>query len=141
MTIIRFAQPSRLSDIFDDIFSKSMEDIDKKNCDCVPAANIIESEKSFEIQMAVPGYNKKDIQIELENNVLSIFNEKGQEEGKEIKYTRREFGYGTFRRSFTLPKIVDAAKISADYKNGILSVILPKIEEAKARLSRQITVG
>ena len=54
MTIIRFAQPSRLSDIFDDIFSKSMEDIDKKNCDCVPAANIIESEKSFEIQMAVP---------------------------------------------------------------------------------------
>ncbi len=75
MTIIRFAQPRRLSDIFDDIFSKSMEDIDKKSCDCVPAANIIENENSFEIQMAVPGYSKKDIQIELENNVLSIFNE------------------------------------------------------------------
>ena len=141
MTIIRFAPPARLADIFDNMFTKSMEDIDKKNCDCVPSANIIENDKSFEIMMAVPGYNKEDIQIELENNVLSIFNDKGQDEEKEIKYTRREFGIGTFRRSFTLPRIVDAAKISADYKNGVLSVTLPRIEEAKARLSRQITVA
>ncbi len=141
MTIIRFAQPTRLADIFDDMFTKSMEDIDKKNCDCVPASNIIEAEKSFEIHMSIPGYRKEDIQIELENNVLSIYNDKRQEEEAEIKYTRREFGFGTFRRSFTIPKIVDTSKISADYNNGILIVALPKIEEAKSRLSRQITVA
>jgi HSP20 family protein len=141
MTIIRWNQPGRLSDIFDDIFTKSMEDIDKKDCDCVPAANIIETDEAFEIQIAAPGYNKSDIHVDLENNVLSVYCDKNQSEGREINYTRREFGYGTFRRAFTLPKVVDADKISADYKNGILFVKMPKREEAKSRLSREISVS
>jgi HSP20 family protein len=77
----------------------------------------------------------------LENNLLTIRCDKNQTENQEINYTRREFGFGTFRRSFTLPKIVDAEKISADYKTGILNVKLPKREEAKSRLSREIKVS
>lgn len=141
MTIIRFSAPNRLSDIFDDMFEKSREDFDKKRCDCIPASNIVETEKAFEIMIAVPGYNKEDIQVELENNLLSIFCDKDKTEGQEINYTRREFGYGTFRRSFTLPKIVDASKIAADFKDGVLKVTLPKMDEAKTRLSRQIAVS
>jgi HSP20 family protein len=141
MTIIRWSQPGRLSDIFDDIFTKSMEDIDKKDCDCVPAANIIETENAFEIHIAAPGYRKNDIHVDLENNILSVYCDKNQTEGQDIKFTRREFGYGTFRRAFTLPKVVDSDKISADYKNGILMVNMPKREEEISRLSREIKVS
>lgn len=141
MTIIRFSAPGRLSDIFDDMFEKSREGFENKRCDCNPASNIVETEKAFEIMLAVPGYNKEDIQVEIENNILSIFCDKDKNEGQETNYTRQEFGYGTFRRSFTLPKVVDASKIAADFKDGILKVTLPKIEEAKTRLSRQITVS
>lgn len=141
MTIIRWNSPGRLSDIFDDIFARSMDDIDKKDCDCVPAANIIETEKAFEIQIAVPGYKKEEIHVDLENNVLSVHCDQDQTEGQEITYTRREFGYGSFRRSFKIPKVVDTEKISADYKNGILILSLPKREEATSRLSKQIKVS
>lgn len=141
MTIIRWNSPGRLSDIFDDIFAKSMEDIDKKDCDCVPASNIVETDKTFEIQIAVPGYKKEDIQVDLENNLMSVYCDKDQAEGQEVSYTRREFARGTFRRSFKLPKIVDTDKISADYKNGVLTLSLPKRVEATSRLSKQIPVS
>lgn len=141
MTIIRWSSPARLSDIFDDIFTKSTEDIDKRNCDCVPAVNIIETEKSFEIQLAVPGYKKDDIRIDLENNLLSIYCDKNQTEGQDINFIRREYISGTFRRSFTLPKVVESDKITADYKHGILQVSLPKREEAKQKISREIKVS
>lgn len=118
-----------------------MEDIDTKECDCVPATNIIETEKAFEIQIAVPGYKKEDIKIDLENGIMSVSCDKNQTEGHEIKYTRREFGYGTFRRSFKLPKVVESEKISADYKNGILNLVLPKREESASRLSKQIKIS
>jgi len=141
MTIIRWSSPARLSDIFDEIFSKPAENIDKRDCECIPAANIIETEKSFEIQIAVPGYRKDDISIDLENSLLSIYCEKNRNEGQDINFIRREFISGTFRRSFTLPKIVESEKITADYKNGILQVLLPKKEEAKQKVSRGIEIS
>ncbi len=141
MTIIRWNAPTRLPGIFDDLFTRSMEGFEKRNNDYSPAVNIIENGNSFQIQVAVPGYEKENIQVDLENNVLSIFCEKDATEGQEISYTRQEFGFGAFRRSFTLPKIVDAEKISAEFKNGILHVSLPKRDEAKERLSRQIQVS
>jgi HSP20 family protein len=141
MTFIRWSQPARLSDIFDDIFTKSMEGIDKKNCDCIPAANIIENEDVFEIHIAAPGYSKEDVRIDLENNVLTVSCDKNKTNGQDINYIRHEFDYGTFRRAFTLPKIVDTEKIAADYTNGLLQIKLPKREESKARLSKQIAVS
>jgi HSP20 family protein len=141
MTIIRWNAPTRLPGIFDDLFTRSMENFEKRNNDYSPAVNIIENGNSFQIQVAVPGYEKENIHVDLENNVLSIFCEKDVTEGQEINYTRQEFGFGAFRRSFTLPKIVDAEKISAEFKNGILHVSLPKRDEAKERLSRQIQVS
>lgn len=141
MTIIRWANPTNYGDVFENLFARTSQQIDQKNCDCVPASNIAETETAFEIELAVAGYNKDDIQIALENNILSVFCDKDQLENKEVNYTRREFGYGTFRRSFSLPKSVDSEKIAAAYTNGILKLTLPKRETSKDRLTRQIAIS
>ncbi|MEN8225542.1 MAG: Hsp20/alpha crystallin family protein [Bacteroidota bacterium] len=99
-----------------------------------PSANIIENEKDFSIELAVPGMNKEDFSIKLEDDVLTIsVEQKEMTEGKEKNYTRREFRYDSFSRSFSLPEVVNQEKIKADYKNGVLSVTLPKSEEAKIK--------
>jgi HSP20 family protein len=92
--------------------------------------------------MAVPGLKKSDFQIELDNQVLSISTEtKEEQENQEENYTRREFGYASFKRSFTLPESVDEEKINASYSEGILNIHLPKKEEAKQRPARSIKIS
>lgn len=99
-----------------------------------PSANIIDSEKDFSIELAVPGMSKEDFNINLENEILSISVEKKETEDKEDKnFTRREFRYDGFSRSFNLPEIVNQEKIKADYKNGVLNIVLPKGDEAKIK--------
>ena len=109
----------------------------------IPAVNIEEKSDAFEVAMAVPGMKRDDFKIEVDNGVLSVASEKeAQQEAqdKEGKYTRREFRYHTFSRSFTLPEAIDAAKIAAQYTDGILAIHLPKKEPAQRQLTRQITV-
>ena len=107
----------------------------------VPAVNISEGENEFTIEVAAPGLEKKDFKIDLENDVLTIasIREDKKEETRE-NYTRREFAYCNFSRSFNLPELVDAENISATHKNGILNVTIPKKEEAKAKPARQIAI-
>ena len=105
-----------------------------------PAVNILEDEKQFTLELAAPGLKKDNFNINLENNTLTISKE-AKEEKEEVKdnYTRKEFVYNSFSRSFRLPKFILAEKIKADYKDGILKVNLPKDE--KAALTRQISVN
>ncbi len=106
-----------------------------------PAANIIDNEKDFNIELAVPGMAKDDFNINLEDDMLTISVERKEEEVKEDKnFTRREFRYDEFSRSFSLPDIVDQEKIKADYQNGVLIVMLPKSEEAKVK-GREIKIS
>jgi HSP20 family protein len=99
-----------------------------------PAANILDNEKDFTIELAVPGMSKDQFRINLEDDVLTISVERNEDEAKEEKnYTRREFRYDAFSRSFSLPEIVDQDNIKADYDNGVLSVVLPKSEEVKVK--------
>jgi HSP20 family protein len=106
-----------------------------------PMANIIDNEKDFTIELAVPGMKKDDFSIKLEDDVLSISVERKEaDEKKEKNYTRREFRYDGFCRSFSMPDIVDQEKIKADYRNGVLSVALPKSEEAKVK-GREIKIS
>ncbi len=108
----------------------------------IPAVNIKENDKNFEVEVAAPGMDKKDFKVEVENNVLTISAEK-REEKKEKKnnYSRKEFSYESFERNFTLPQnVVDADKIKAKYENGILKIEIPKKEE-KAKLSKVINIG
>jgi len=106
-----------------------------------PLVNIKQAEDKYSVEMSVPGFDKIDFNIELNQNELIISSEK--EENKEQegeKYTRKEFSYQSFRRSFTLPETVDEDNISAQYKDGVLYVDIPKREEAKPKLPKQIAV-
>jgi len=106
-----------------------------------PAANIIENEKDFNIELAVPGMSKEDFRINIEDDILSISVERIESEEKEEKnFTRREFRYDGFNRSFSLPEVVNQEKIKADYKNGVLNVMLPKGEETKIK-GREIKIS
>lgn len=137
---MRFNQNMPLTDLFENLFGNTArEPMRKQTYDCEPSTNILENGNGFELQMAIPGVRKEDVKISLEKNVLSISSEK--EMGKEdenVKYTRREFVYGTFCRSFTLPDTVEVDKINADVADGILRVKLPKKEET--RVSREIKI-
>lgn len=110
----------------------------------IPSVNIRELVDSFEVELAAPGMEKKDFKIELDGNTLSISAEKQdrQEEKDGEYFTRKEFSYQTFYRSFHLPKdVVDADKIKARYENGLLSLSIPKKEEAKQKPARLIDVN
>lgn len=109
----------------------------------VPAVNIKETENEFEIELAAPGMKKEDFKINLDHNLLTISSEhKSENESKDEKgnYTRREFNYQSFSRAFTLPETVNADKIDASYKDGVLKIHLPKKEEAKPKPVKLIEV-
>ena len=108
----------------------------------LPKVNIKETGDAYVVEMAVPGLKKSDFQIDLDNHVLSISTEmKEENEQKEDNYTRREFGYSSFKRTFTLPDSVDDSKIDAKYEDGILNIHLPKREEAKQKPARTIKIS
>ena len=121
--------PSLMDEIFND-FSKSSNTL--------PAVNIKENEASFVVEVAIPGLSKEDITINVENNILTISSEKQQESDESNeKYTRKEYSYRAFKRSFNLPKDrINAEAISANYTNGELIISLPKVEKVapKAQL-------
>jgi len=141
MTLIRWQHRNPISDMMTNFFDHDLGDFfGKRFTD--PAANIIESVDSFQLEIAAPGLVKDDFKINLENNILTIsaeIEDEKREEGK--NYSRKEFYYGSFSRSFTLPKTIDLDKIKADYDNGILKVALPKKEEAKVELKKEIKIS
>lgn len=98
----------------------------------MPAVNIIEEDDAFKVSLAVPGMKKEDFEIDIDGNMLTISCEKEEKkEEKEKKFTRKEYNYSSFSRSFTLPEGVNKEKIEAKYENGILILGLPKKDEVK----------
>lgn len=109
----------------------------------LPAVNIRENNEAFLVEMAAPGLNKEDFKVELDNEILKITSEKTTEDSNKEgeRYTRREFNYQAFQRSFHLPKsVVDESLIKAQYENGVLRVLIPKREEAKKQAVRMIAI-
>lgn len=106
-----------------------------------PAANIIDNENNFTIELAVPGMQKKDFKINIEKEILSISVEKQESTEKaEKNYSRREFRYDGFCRSFSIPETVNQDEIKADYKSGVLSIRLQKSEEVQQK-SKEIKIS
>ena len=142
MNLVKLNHPRRMSNIFDNFFENEFQN-DYRNDSCYgkPAANIMESKDEFEVSIAAPGLNKKDFKINLENNILAVSVESKEEIVDENKkYTRKEFLRNSFKRSFTIPRTVEVEKINAEYKDGILNVVLPKKAEAKIDLNKEIIV-
>jgi len=106
-----------------------------------PAVNIREDDKKYSLELAVPGIDKKDLKIEVNEDILTISMEQKQEKEEEASgYKRREFSYSSFCRSFYLPDDTNREKIDASYKDGILTIDLHKTEE-KARLSKVVKIS
>lgn len=107
----------------------------------VPAVNITESHDEYRLSIAAPGMKKEDFDISLDGNMLTISCEKEeQQEEKDQRYTRKEYNYSSFSRSFNLPDEVTREKIQAQYTEGILHLSLPKKEEARKLIARSIAV-
>lgn len=126
---------SRRNSFFDDFFTKDLMDFNRRpfaeNSLTIPSVNVKEEENGFEIQVAAPGIKKQDFKINLDRNILTISSEnksETEEVGEYRKFTRREFNYSSFSRSFTLPEQVETDRIEATYEDGILKVSVPKKE-------------
>jgi len=132
---------------WDNFFSNEMMDWNNSNFSStdttLPAVNVKENDETFEIEVAAPGMNREDFKVKLENNLLTISSEKKEEKKEENgRYSRREFSYQSFQRSFTIPEnLVEGDKISARYCEGILCITLPKKEEIKPKPAREIKIS
>ncbi len=108
----------------------------------MPAVNITEGKDDYRIEVAAPGLKKEDFKISLDNNVLNISSEKEfKNETRDENVLRREFSYSSFSRSFSLPESVNGDKIKATHNDGILSIVVPKKEEAKVKPVRDIKIS
>jgi HSP20 family protein len=107
----------------------------------VPAVNINETDKEFELELAAPGLKKNDLKVNIDRNVLTVSTEKKEEkEEKNKNFTRKEFSYHSFSRSFTLPESINQEKIDAKYADGVLKLVLPKKEEVIQK-SKEIKIA
>ncbi|MFI5218903.1 MAG: Hsp20/alpha crystallin family protein [Bacteroidia bacterium] len=128
------------SEMFNDLFD-GMLTRDFRSTS-TPAVNIIDNDENFMLEVAAPGLQKEDFKISVDNDMLSISAEKKNEVNeKNNRYTRKEFSYVSFTRSFNLPEFVDADNIAANYESGVMTLTLPKKEEAKPKPSREIKVS
>jgi len=145
MTLVRTLNPS-ISSLLEDFFNNEVGDLGRQNYSStdttLPKVNIKESDDAFMVEMAAPGMKKGDFNIQMDNNVLTIFSEKKEDsnEIEQFRYSRREFAFHSFQRVFTLPESADTQKVSAAYQDGILTITIPKKEEAKPRPPKTISV-
>jgi len=144
MTLVKFNNKANNSlmpgfnDVFDSIFNDTF--FSDRMVARVPAVNISESENNYHVELAAPGLKKEDFKLNLERNQLSISVEQsGDQQDNQKKYSKREYSYSSFVRSFTLPESADHAHIEASYTDGILRIDIAKREEAKA-VRRQIEI-
>jgi HSP20 family protein len=136
MSIVRYNTtlndyvPTTFSNLIDRFFNESLSRTGGSAYSFVPKVDIVENEKAYELHVAVPGMNKEDFKLDLNDNFLTISGErKFTKEKNENNFRSIESQFGTFSRSFSLPENVDATKINAAYNNGILEVVIPKDEK------------
>ena len=140
--------PSLLSDFFNtSLIDRDFFDLDRDFFPSrlgvnVPKANITETPKEYKLELAAPGLERKDFNIEVENHMLTISAEKEEEKNeKDGEYSRREYSFNSFSRSFTLPENVKEGDIDAKYENGVLKVSIPKAKETPAKSARKVAVS
>ncbi|WP_114941174.1 Hsp20/alpha crystallin family protein [Mucilaginibacter endophyticus] len=144
MTLVKFNNKANNSlmpgfnDVFDSIFNDTF--FNDRMITRVPAVNISESENNYHVELAAPGLKKEDFKLNLDRNQLAIAVEQQAEQNDQQKnYSKREYSYSSFVRSFTLPDSADHSQIEASYTDGILRIDIAKREEAKA-VRRQIEI-
>jgi HSP20 family protein len=134
----RSFRPFYMPNLFDDDFFPVLTN----RTSSMPAVNIREDEKNYFLDLAIPGIDKKDLKIDINEDVLTISSEtKNENEESRDGYKRKEFSYSSFCRNFFIPENVEREQIEANYKDGILSVALPKQKEEKNKITREIKIS
>jgi HSP20 family protein len=142
MSIVRFepfkdliSMQDKMNRLFEDSFLRSRDDEEiSTQGTCSPVVDIYEKKDSIVLKAEIPGLDKNDFSVTIKENILTIKGEKKQENDVEKDRLHRvERTYGSFERSFTLPKTVDQEKLEAEYRNGVLVITLPKVPEAKPK--------
>lgn len=155
MTLLKFRTPNLnvpasrplhmrpfFSDFFESFLTNDLGEKSLTESEWMPGANISENEKSFSLDLAVPGMKKEDVKISLNENVLEVSGERKEEKNvAESGYTRKEFSYGKFTRSFTLPEHADGEKISAQLEHGILKLNIPKKDTTVKNTGKEIKIS
>lgn len=142
MNLIKFSKPAyrnSFENLFDDLFKTNINDALNRNPSWnTPSTNIIQTDNGFVIELAVPGITKDDIEIKLDKDLLAISASKEEEtlEKKKVNYTKREFNYSSFSKSFHLTEDIDSSDIKAAYENGILKIELKKLEKAEPEVKQ-----
>jgi len=141
MNLIRRTSNPLFPSLLDEFFGSDTPFSGLSSPSHVPSVNISETDTNFELALAAPGKTRKDFNVELDDHVLTVSSEsKHEDESKTDQYTKREFRYDNFQRSFRLPETVDTSGIKAKYDNGILTITLPKHEEAIPEPKKQIEI-
>lgn len=136
----------RMPSVFDDFFKPWNEWFDngglRGRTMNVPAVNITEHKNEYQVSLAAPGLKKDDFKIDVNGNMLTISSEKEEnKEEKDKRFTRKEYSYSSFSRSFTLPEEINKEKIEAKYEDGVLKLSLPRKVEAKMPSAKHIAVN
>jgi HSP20 family protein len=145
MNLVKFS--NQYPSVFNRFFDNDMLDWNNRHFSetntTLPSVNVKENNEEFLIEVAAPGFDKKDFNIEVDNDLLTISSEKKieNEEKDGEKVTKREFSYQSFSRSFTLPILIEREKIKAKYEKGILNISIPKMDEAKPKPVKKISIS
>ena len=141
MNLIRKQNPFFPS-LVDELFNQDRRVRTPSISSTTPAVNLIEQDTQFLIELAAPGNKKEDFEIEIEDGILSISSSNKEDNTSEKEtFTRHEFSYNSFRRSFTIPESVDVSSIEATYNEGVLLIKLLKLEEALPQPKKLITIS
>ena len=142
MNLIRKQNPFFPS-LVDELFNQDRRVKTSSISSTTPAVNIIEQDTQFLIELAAPGNKKEDFEIEIEDGILSISSSSNKEynTSEKERFTRHEFSYNSFRRSFTIPESVNVSSIEATYNEGVLLIKLLKLEEALPQPKKLITIS
>ena len=141
--------PSLLSDFFapNSLFGRDLFDFDSDLFPSrlginLPTANVTETSKEYVLELAAPGLERKDFDVNIENHTLTISAEKEEDKTeKDGGYSRREYSFNSFSRSFALPEDVKEHNIDAKYENGVLKVFIPKLKETPAKPAHKVSVS
>jgi len=139
MKLMKYTNGNYTPALFDNFFDRYFGGFENENTTFLPSVDVAETDKEFEIQLSVPGMNKKDFNLEVKDGHLTISGErKFEKEDKGKNYRSIESHYGNFKRSFYLPDTVDENKIQAQYKDGILTLTVPKDEKKEVKTTIEI---
>jgi len=141
MNVLRFTNPLRYHALLDSSLNNLLSDLKDETCYDIPQANVVESKDNFRLELSVPGFAKEQIGIQFQDNLLIVKGSVDEKPDEAEKYLSREFGLKSFIRRFSIPKTVETDHISASFSNGVLTIVVPKMEEVKEKEPKDIQIN